>query len=52
MRTDKVVKHEGDGDANYSWNAWNSPQELKKKILDELEIWRKIGTIPITVCLG
>ena len=39
------MKYESDSDTNYSWCTWNSPQELGKKRLKELEIRDRIETI-------
>ena len=32
QRTKKVVEHEGDGDTDYNWSAWNGPQRLEKRV--------------------
>ena len=31
QRAEKAVEHDGDGDTNCSWDAWNSSQRLEEK---------------------
>ena len=40
----KIVEHEGDGDTNCSWCAWNGLQKIEKR-LEELDIRERIETI-------
>ena len=32
QRIKKAVEHEGDGDTNFSWWAWNIPKILEKRL--------------------
>ena len=32
QRTEKVMKHEGDGGTNWIWKTWNGPQKLGIRI--------------------
>ena len=47
----KAVEHEGDGDTNYSWYPWNSPQKLGKET-GGTEIRGKIKTIQTAALLS
>ena len=40
----KIMEHEGNGDTNYDWCAWNSSQKL-----EELKIGRQAETFQTTI---
>ena len=50
QNAEKTVEYEGDGDSDHSWNTWNGPKGLVKR-LGGLEIRGKIETIQITALL-
>ena len=34
LRAEKLMKYEGDGDTNCSWNNWNGPQRHRKETME------------------